>query len=80
MQSSYDHYKLSQDMMQAWANFARSGNPGRINEVVQWEEAFDKERKVLQSQVMVLDPINYRMEKEFFKEKCDVFWKPKIFL
>ena len=71
--------QLAVDMVQAWTNFAKTGNPGKMGSV-QWKEAFDRESGNYFTEHMQLDPINYKMVSGFYKQACDEFWKPRIFV
>lgn len=61
-------------MIKAWTNFARTGNPGKVGGV-EWTEALDDGSV----DYLNLDSADYKMVKGAYKEKCDAFWKPKIF-
>ena len=76
---SEDEYQLSRDMIRAWANFAKVGNPGRMGSV-QWEEAFERNAAAApETSYMELNVKSYRMHRGFYRATCDSFWKPKIF-
>lgn len=69
-------YKLSYDMIKAWTNFARTGHPGLMGGTTEWPQALDGQETV---NSMNLDSADYKMMPGFYKEKCDAFWKAKIF-
>ena len=68
--------KLSYDMIMAWTEFAKTGKMSKIGGV-EWTESFTT--KDPYARLMELKVDNYKMVPDFFKEKCDTFWKPKIF-
>ena len=71
--------RLSKDMVQAWTNFAKQGHPGKMGHT-KWHQALEHEKKGKPEYVnfMALDT-QYEMVDHYYKEKCDAFWKPKIF-
>lgn len=75
--------QLSRDMIHAWTSFAKTGQPGKLGDV-EWTEAFERNSDHSISNPvtkhMSLDSVNYKMIPDFYKETCDVFWKPKIFI
>lgn len=74
-----DDKKLSRDMIHAWTTFAKTGSIGTINNITEWKETIDPAEKDSFAQLMGLDAENYQMIKDYFKDKCDNFWKPVIF-
>ncbi|KAH9403515.1 hypothetical protein TYRP_015410 [Tyrophagus putrescentiae] len=80
-------YRLSRDMILAWTNFAKTGVPGKVGGVAEdgggnrttsaitWTEALDQGTV----DYLNLDSNDYRMVKAAYRDKCDAFWKPKIF-
>ena len=71
-----DETKLSKDMIKAWTEFAKTGNIRKIDGV-EWIESITANDP--HARIMELKANNYKMVSDFFKEKCDQFWKPKIF-
>ena len=62
-------------MIGAWANFAKTGNPGRVDGV-KWEKAFiDKTNQV--TRYLNLNVNNYTMVDGNYNEKCQ-FYKSQI--
>jgi len=77
-QTMPDEMQLSDDIIRAWASFARTGHPGKMG-VIEWEEAFNVKRSDFNAKYMALDPANYSMVSGAYRQVCDQFWKPKIF-
>ena len=71
-------YQLSQDMINAWTLFAKTGKPSKMGGV-EWEHAVDATHKDFSTKYMHLEASHYKMVPNVFKETCDSFWKPKIF-
>jgi len=71
--------KLSRDMLRAWTNFAKEGHPGKMDHV-KWHQALEHPTKNAPHFVnfMALDT-HYEMVDHFYADKCDNFWKPRIF-
>lgn len=67
---------LSHVMMNAWLQFAKTGNPGPIGSI-QWEEAVSEADP--STRYMALLDGAYQMVADNFRETCDRFWKPRIF-
>lgn len=78
-QKTVEEKELSQDMIRAWANFAKRGNPGSMR-TVQWSEAFERTRNDTVTRYMALDSANYTMVDGFYLPTCDNFWRPRIFV
>ena len=73
-----DEVKLSRDMIYAWTQFAKTGNPDKMGDV-KWEEAID--RSNLNAPVRMIEMSeSYRMVQGVYKQTCDAFWKPRIFV
>ena len=68
--------QLSHDMVLAWAEFAKTGKISKIGGV-EWNRSYTTEDPYVR--LMELKVGNYKMVPDFFKDKCDTFWKPKIF-
>ena len=68
--------QLSIDMILAWTDFAKTGKISKINGV-EWTESIVANDPY--ARIMELKSNDYKMIPNFFKEKCDQFWKPKIF-
>ena len=68
--------QLSHDMVLTWAEFAKTGKISKIDGV-EWNRAYTTKDPYVR--LMELKAGNYKMVPDFFKEKCDTFWKPKIF-
>ena len=68
--------QLSIDMILAWTDFAKTGKISKINGV-EWTESIVANDPY--ARIMELKANDYKMIPNFFKEKCDQFWKPKIF-
>lgn len=75
---SEDEYQLSKDMIQAWANFAKTGSPGKMGGV-QWLQANEAHGSTSYTRHMSLDVNDYKMVSNHFKDTCNAFWKPRIF-
>ena len=73
--------ELSIKMIQEWTVFAKTGKvsyiPGASSH---WLEAFDREAKDYSTRYYHLESSNYKFVSGYFKETCDAFWKPKIFV
>ena len=71
--------KLSRDMLRAWANFAKMGHPGKMDHV-KWHQSLEHATKNKPQYVnfMALDT-KYEMVDHYFADKCDAFWRPRIF-
>lgn len=78
-QKTVEEKELSQDMIRAWANFAKRGNPGSMR-TVQWSEAFERTRNDTVTRYMALDSANYTMVDAFYLPTCDNFWRQRIFI
>lgn len=75
--------KLSADMVRAWTNFAKHGDPGHwegsgSSNNVQWSGAFAGADHS-EVQFMELNAHHYRMVEGFYQKSCDGFWKAKLF-
>ncbi|KAH9405685.1 hypothetical protein TYRP_001547, partial [Tyrophagus putrescentiae] len=79
--------KLSADMVRAWTNFAKHGDPGHwegsgsgngSSNSVQWRGAFSGADHS-SVQFMELNAHHYRMVGGFYQKSCDGFWKAKLF-
>lgn len=74
--------QLSDNMIQAWAAFAKTGTPTSMktessrNGIV-WEEAFKSVGSA--TRYLHLEANHYHMVDDYWKDSCDRFWKPKIF-
>ena len=73
-----EEYSLSRDMISAWTHFATNGNPGKMGEV-EWKESLVDDEGHQTTRHMSLYANDYKMVTGYFKESCEVFWKPKIF-
>ena len=75
--------KLSTDMVMAWTNFAKHGDPGKwtsTGSAVNWTGAFAGSGTDHSSvSFMELNANHYRMVEGFYKKSCDGFWKAKLF-
>ena len=71
-----EEIQLSKDMIQAWTEYAKTGKMSKIGGV-EWTKGYTTEDPY--ARLMELKANNYKMVSDFFKEKCDQFWKPKIF-
>ena len=77
------HYRLSHQMMTAWATFARTGEPGRVGfraseQSVQWEEANLADNHSDGISAMIFETGSSHMQKDLLREVCQGFWKGKI--
>lgn len=70
--------KLSNDMIRAWTSFAKTGKPGLLGATHQWESAFVEATNPV-TRYMFLDPANYHMVSNYFRDRCDQFWKQILF-
>lgn len=70
-------YRLSRDMITAWTSFAKTGHPGMMGSV-QWGEAFEPNSNG-NTKFMALHVDDYKMVSDYYKQRCDAFWKPKMF-
>lgn len=66
--------QLSETMLSAWVNFAKTGNPG----VSGWEEAFSMAPKTTATSHFALSSSDGKMVHGAYKALCDGFWKAKI--
>lgn len=76
---SSDEYekRLSQDMIEAWTLFAKTGSPGSVGNIT-WLQSLDRTQPNSSVRYMSLDSHDYKIEYNVFKERCDTFWKPKF--
>lgn len=70
-------YKMSQEMISAWTSFAKTGSPGKLG-TVEWKEAITEGDAYTSH--MNLNTADLKMVKDAYKETCNAFWKPKIFV
>ena len=77
LQRSEDQ-QISRDIIQAWANFAKTGVVGKISGDITWEEAFEKDSSEKVTRYMSLNVADYKMVGEHYRQRCDQFWKDRI--
>ncbi|XP_054155741.1 cholinesterase-like [Oppia nitens] len=66
-------YQISRDMIQAWAEFARTGSPSKMGSA-NWSEAIDRQSDSPYTKYMDLNPNNYSMVSDYYKESCEGLW------
>jgi len=71
--------QLSRDMLHAWTQFAKTGSPGEMSSV-KWEEAFDRASTHKETRLMRLHAPDYAMVEGYYRETCNTFWKPRIWV
>lgn len=74
--------RLSTDMVTAWTNFAKHGDPGMWSTgsgAANWTEAFASGADHSSVAFMELNANHYQMVEGFYKKTCDGFWKAKLF-
>lgn len=66
---------LSYDMIQSWTRFAKTGLIETIGKQRRpWVESLDRKESKPSARYMNLNPTNYTMVANFFKQTCDDFW------
>lgn len=75
---SENEYRLSLDMIRAWAKFADTGNPGKLGDV-EWKPALDNSKQNPTVSYMNLNSVDYKMVDDYYVPVCDNFWRKKIF-
>ncbi|KAH9413256.1 hypothetical protein DERP_012966 [Dermatophagoides pteronyssinus] len=75
LKNSSKDVQLSNDMIKAWTNFAKTGHPGTMGSI-EWRQVYENGQKSSAS-TMLLD-VEYKMVDDIFKETCDGIWE-KIF-
>lgn len=73
-----EEVQLSKDFIQTWTNFAKTGHIQSVGGV-EWRQALDVHQVNSSVGLMELQVPNYRMVDNYFKERCDGFWKPILF-
>lgn len=79
---SKSEIQLSNDMINAWTRFAWTGHPNALkngDKTIEWNEAIDLNDQSSGVSFMALDSNHYEMISNYFRVKCDQFWKPIIF-
>lgn len=74
LQSKPEDKALGSEMIHAWANFAKTGNPG----VSAWTQALDKSVPAPKTSFFTLNHTDAKMVNGYFTDICSGFWKPKI--
>lgn len=84
-----DQQQLSENIIHAFTTFAKTGMPSTVktkvaekNLVTVWEEAFNagnSRNRDFTTRYLHLEANHYHMVDDFWKDRCDRFWKPKIF-
>ena len=69
--------EISRDMVNAWTSFASTGTIGKMSNT-DWNVSFDSKNPNPYVQYMSLDPNNYKMSSNYYKEVCEIFLKPMI--
>jgi len=67
---------LSKDMIRAWTNFAKTGQPGKMG-TVEWESAFTNYHQP-ETKYMHLHSGSYKMVAGAYVEVCDNVWRQRI--
>ncbi|XP_075591646.1 acetylcholinesterase-1-like [Dermatophagoides farinae] len=75
LKDSPEDVKLSNDMIRAWTNFAKTGHPGKIGSI-EWRQVYENGEK--SSATTMLLNVEYKMADDVFKDSCDGLWE-KIF-
>lgn len=90
--SNVEDYRLSREMLTAWTNFAKTGSPGGLKgkeegKEVQWTQAIAKGKDSNEaaadsftSHMELSFEHGFKMVPNYFKDVCNAFWKPKIFV
>lgn len=73
--ASQSEIGLSRAMIDAWTNFARTGQPGSFNGTAEWTPAWNGQ----QFNTMILQSGSSRMVPNFFQQVCGDFWREKMF-
>lgn len=68
-----EDYHLSVNIIRAWANFAKTGQPGSLDNVP-WTDAFPDRAQVDKARFMALTPGRYAMQDELAEGRCRL-WK-----
>ncbi|KAH9417788.1 Carboxylesterase 5A [Dermatophagoides pteronyssinus] len=71
IKSSPEDMKLSNEMLKAWTNFVKTGQPGKVGSI-EWRQVYENEQK--DSASVMLFNVENRMEKGIFKDVCG-FWE-----
>ena len=71
LKNSSKDVQLSNDMIKAWTNFAKTGHPGTMGSI-EWRQVYENEQK--DSASVMLFNVENRMEKGIFKDVCG-FWE-----
>lgn len=72
IKGSPEDIELSNEMMKAWTNFAKTGQPGSVGSI-KWQQVYENGQKFPPS-TMLLD-VKTRMDEGIFQDLCVGFWE-----